>query len=608
MDTTSPQTRKFTVTSKVRVILINVLLLTRQSAQLIVKYYFLFFSVLIFFSCQRNLAPTTASNKKPTPEITPPAIIAATTIAIDPPLIDHRSSGFDHEIQSKVNTFYTSNNLQTKWLGENGPNELCYAFLDQLKNITAHGLNPADYDVDSLGQKLDLLYNTKPVMANNIAVMDIHITKIFFLFAEHLHNGRVKETGDTKNIWIREKKNEDPSGIALLLEVKNTLQLQEIIQRLQPSHIQYIRLQRALELYRSLEKALPSGIVIRTGERIRPCERHPAIALIREKLSATDQHHLTIINDSISGLLDSLYYDENLVAAVKVFQQRHGLEPDGVIGEKTLKFLNQSFQEKADIIALNMERLRWVPENPGDHFITVNIPEFKLRIFREEKQTLEMKVIVGAIQNATPVFHDSLEHIVFSPTWTVPPSIIKAEILPRLIKDSLYYAERNFSFYKNGVEIDPATERWDSVFNINQYRVVQKPGSDNSLGLVKFVMPNSMNIYLHDTPDHRAFAKNYRALSHGCIRLDDPALFAAYLLQEQKDWNSAAINKAMVSSKPTQIALKKHYQVYLLYNTVWVDDNGEVNFREDIYGHDKRQLQQLKPVKKGVAPSAVASL
>src|SRR4051812_19846402 len=167
MNMTSPQTLRFIITPKVTVILIKVFLLAQQSARLIAKYYFLFFSVLIFFSCQRNLVPTTASNKDLIPVATPASIIAATTIAIDPQLINYRishlaqkSAGFDHQIQFKVNTFYTANNLQTKWLGENGPNELCYALLDQLKNIAVHGLNPADYAIDSLEQKLDLLYNT----------------------------------------------------------------------------------------------------------------------------------------------------------------------------------------------------------------------------------------------------------------------------------------------------------------------------------------------------------------------------------------------------------------------------------------------------------------
>jgi murein L,D-transpeptidase YcbB/YkuD len=244
-----------------------------------------------------------------------------------------------------------------------------------------------------------------------------------------------------------------------------------------------------------------------------------------------------------------------------------------------------------------MERMRWLAAADAAQCIRVNIPEYKLRIYEQGKQNLEMDVIVGAVSSATPVFTDTLEYAVFSPTWTVPPSLVKGEFLPRLRNNNLYYAARkDFTFYKNGVEIDPSPERWDSALNVHQYRIVQKPGPNNALGLAKFIMPNGMNIYLHDTPDHKLFLENYRALSHGCIRLSDPAKFAGYLLQEEAKWDLTNIKRAMTSGNPTKIPLRKKYQVQLEYNTVWVDDKGNLNFREDIYGHDKRQLQRLNQV------------
>jgi murein L,D-transpeptidase YcbB/YkuD len=302
--------------------------------------------------------------------------------------------------------------------------------------------------------------------------------------------------------------------------------------------------------------------------------------------------------DSISNVSDSLSYDPALVEAVKSFQARHGLQSDGVIGEKTLRFMNQSFRDKAEVIALNMERIKWLPDNVTGNYISVNVPEYKLRVYDDQKQTLEMKVIVGASNKATPIFTDELEHIVFSPTWTVPTSIIKEEIIPNLRKDSLYYSKKNFLFFKNDEEIDPIAEYWsDANINPYQYRVIQNPGTDNSLGSVKFMMPNNMSVYLHDTPNHRLFLKDYRALSHGCVRLDEPAKFAEYLLRDQKGWTPERIVKAMNESSPFTIHLKKHYQVNIEYCTAWVDDNGVINFREDIYGHDKAQLKQLKPAR-----------
>ncbi len=299
---------------------------------------------------------------------------------------------------------------------------------------------------------------------------------------------------------------------------------------------------------------------------------------------------------------DSLRYDEALVSAVKWFQLRHGLEPDGIIGAGTLKFINQSFKEKADIIALNLERMRWLPESFGDNYIRVNLPEYKMRVFEDQKFALEMKVIVGAVDTPTPVFGDTLQHIVFSPTWSVPTSIIKNEIIPRLQRDSSYYSSKNYVFYKGGVQIDPTLELWDQDINPYSLSVVQQPGPDNSLGLVKFGMRNKMSIYLHDTPSQRLFNKSYRALSHGCVRLDEPAELAAFLLKDQRGWSEEAVQKAMHRETSTTMFIKKSYRVQLDYFTAWVDENGQVNFREDIYGHDKYQLAQLNKKKETKKP------
>jgi murein L,D-transpeptidase YcbB/YkuD len=215
-------------------------------------------------------------------------------------------------------------------------------------------------------------------------------------------------------------------------------------------------------------------------------------------------------------------------------------------------------------------------------------------VIDDNKTQFEMKVIVGAEGTATPVFKDTLRYIVFSPTWAVPNSIIRDEIIPKLKRDSAAYSGKNYSFYKNGTVIDPSTESWDDDVNSYAYNIVQQPGRDNALGLVKFVMPNKMSIYLHDTPNHRLFNKSYRALSHGCIRLDDPDKLAAFLLKDSRGWDIEAVEKAMYSNRTQTVFLKRPYPVHLEYRTAWVDENGLVNFREDIYGHDKRQLSMLK--------------
>ena len=507
-----------------------------------------------------------------------------------------KSPYYNERVQEKVNKFYEANAFQTQWLFDNAPSSLYYTIMDVLKNAVQYGLIPQDYDVTRIEESLHSVYKNKTSITD-IVDLDIHITEMYFLFTTHLLEGKVRNVGNRKNVWMRLNRDYPMTDVAILAQTEKPDQLLEGLSKLQPSNEQYSRLQKAFDLYLLLDESTPQDFPdITVNGKIKPEERNTVIPLIRKKLSLTDLKVYPMKFDSTSGSLDSVYYDETLVDAIKFFQWRHGLEPDGIIGDKTLKFLNQSFGEKADVIALNMERMRWLPEGYGENYITINVPEYKLRVYENQKQELEMKVIVGASNKATPIFSDELEHIVFSPTWTVPVSIIKEEIIPRLKENPEYYSNKNYTFYKNEVEIDPVYEDWNSdSINPYQYRIVQNPGSDNSLGLVKFVMPNNMSVYLHDTPNHRLFSKEYRALSHGCVRLDEPARFAEYLLRDQKGWTSDRISKAMNDSIPLTIHLKKRYQVHIEYRTVWVDDNGVVNFREDIYGHDKMQLTQLRP-------------
>lgn len=569
-----------------------------QASVIITKYSYWFLSVFIFFSCQKNLTRSNESVSTTSQHTQAPAeqVIVMDSASISGHLssLSLSDAALQQRIQDKVRQFYLANAFKTKWLGENGPTPLYYASLDLLKNATHCGLSPEMYRVDRIEQQVNALYKNKPAAAKRIADLDIQITETFFLFAIHLREGRITDTGARGKIWIMPYHQADHADVSMLTLAKTAPELDDVIKRIQPTHEQYTKLQKQLIAYRSLEKSDIGQLPVSARQRIKPSDRNVAIPAVRKKLWLMDL--LVSADTGLVASADSLSYDTALVAAVKTFQQRHGLEDDGIIGGKTLGYLNQSFREKADLIALNMERMRWLPRHDAAQYIRVNIPEYKLRIYEQGQRTLEMNVIVGAVTNATPVFNDTLEYVVLSPTWIVPPSVAKEEILPRLKKNNLYYTNRDFTFYKKGVEVDPSAERWDSAVNIREYRIVQKPGPDNALGLAKFIMPNDMNIYLHDTPDHKPFSHRYRALSHGCIRLDDPATFAAHILQGEAGWDLARIKKAMTGGKPVKIELKKQYEVHLEYRTVWVDDQGNLHFGEDIYGHDKRQLQSLTRV------------
>lgn len=497
--------------------------------------------------------------------------------------------------QNKSQAFYRHHAFQTQWLLDNQPSPLYTAFEKMVGEAEKYGLRASDYDVQNIQQRVKLLYMDTQIQPKAIAELDKHITNMLFRFTTHLCMGKVTEVKGGRSIWKQRERIDRCFDVDVIKNVVTPEDLVSAIQQLQPEQEQYNKLQQALAYYRALENNTPPAIDIIKGLKLKQDEHHNIIPSVRKKLSLNDMHVYPMVYDSTTASFDSLRYDAELVSAVKWFQVKHGLEPDGVIGERTLRFLNQSFRAKADIIALNMERIRWSRDKYGDNYIFVNIPAYTLKVYENHAPALEMRVIVGSIDKPTPVFSDVLEHIVFSPTWTVPTSIIREEIIPRLKNNAAYYADKNYVFYKDEVAIDPTTQVWDDTANPYAYRVVQQPGPDNSLGLVKFHLSNDMSVYLHDTPNHRLFSKDYRALSHGCVRLDEPARFAAYLLRDQNGWNAERIEKAMRGTQPAGIQLKKKYEVHIEYFTAWVDDNNLVNFREDIYGHDKRQLQQLYP-------------
>ena len=575
----------------------------------------LLFAACLLAGCQRDLTAVSHS----VPEITLPYVLAVDELPVaekkkpldEKPLridtllysVRGRVSSMNaanddfvvKRVGSKSNEFYKKNGFQTKWLGRDAPGSLYYAFLDIVRNSGSYGFLPDDYSILALDERIQSLYSNLLNSEIEIYDLDAQITDAFFLFTAHLIDGRIRNTNNGANIWIKGVRKDDAVGI--LLQSNDAKTLVEKIRQLQPAQEQYGKLISALAQYRALENVQREDfpLIYASGE-IGPNDVHAMIPLIRRKLELTDWKL-----DSL--MIDSTRYDEALVSSVKWFQLRHGLEPDGIIGVGTLKCLNQSYKEQCEVIELNLERMRWLPQTYGDNYIIVNVPEFKMHVYENQQLVLEMKVIVGSKATATPIFSDTLRYIVFSPTWSVPNSIIRDEIIPRLQKDSSYYSGKHYSFYEDGVEFNPESESWnDQTIHSYNYSVVQQSGKNNSLGQVKFIMPNKMSIYLHDTPNHNLFKQTNRALSHGCVRLDNPDRLAEYLLKNQSGWNMGSIDKAMQSQQARTVFLKIPYPVHIEYRTAWVDDNGLVNFRDDIYGYDKKQLSELRsPDQKKVA-------
>jgi murein L,D-transpeptidase YcbB/YkuD len=293
------------------------------------------------------------------------------------------------------------------------------------------------------------------------------------------------------------------------------------------------------------------------------------------------RERLTRLGDLEPAGIDSASrtrYDSTLAAAVKQFQRRHGFNDDAVIDSAFMRALSIAPSVRMRTMLINMERLRWSPRVRDPNALVVNIPDFRLRVYENGSEVMNMAVVVGDRATRTVLFRDTLTQIVFSPSWTIPKSIVVNEILPAMDKDPSYLETR-------GMKIIGGT---DEIPEIRQ-----EPGPMNPLGHVKFLFPNSYSIYMHDTPAKGLFRHEERAASHGCIRLAEADKLAEYLLRNEPEWSRDRIHGAMTSGREQVVRLKEPRPVSIVYFTAWVDDQGLVHFREDIYGHDARFVKEL---------------
>ena len=491
----------------------------------------------------------------------------------------------------ELKLFYEKNDFQPAWLTEEGLSEQSEQLIAAIEASAEEGLNPQDYRLKEIKELKRKLEEDDPAdnSAKEIARIDKELTAAYLKLASDLMHGRV-EPSRYDNLWKIKLKEKDLS--ITLAEALNDDGISESLEKLKPQDDQYRLLKQALKRYENILNArgewpeLPENIKLEAGDSSQ------YVTTLKRRLAA-DGYFKMDKADTTATL-----YDSTLFRAVKFYQTTNGLEDDGVVGGNTLAMLNMSVQKRIDQIRLNLERMRWIPEKAKGRHIVVNIPQFMMYVYEGEEIGLPMKVIVGtAYENSTPIFADTMVYISFSPTWTVPNSIATGEILPILKRNPGYLNSRNFKAYRgwdeNAPAINPYSVDWKNVDTENfQYRFVQQPGPGNALGTVKFIFPNSMNIYLHDTPTEHLFDKAERDFSHGCIRVEKPVDLAYYLLKDQ-GLSREEITGKMNQSSPENVRLTEKIPVLIDYRTVWVNEDGRVTFAKDIYGYDAKQMQQL---------------
>jgi len=337
----------------------------------------------------------------------------------------------------------------------------------------------------------------------------------------------------------------------------------------QPVYRQYELLKRELAKYQMLAAKEAWNPVRLTNNLTRTGDSSKFISDLKRRLFMLGDFE----GDTSNGV-----FDNKLAQGISRFQERNGLKADGNLSEQTIAELNVPLKSRVKQILVNMERSRWLPLRvSGDH-VAVNIPEFRLHVYQGDSLMWSCNAVVGQTIHPTTQFYGEIKFVVFSPYWNVPPGILKNEIIPAMNRDPKYLRVHDMEVtgYRAGIPV-----------------IRQMPGASNSLGLVKFVFPNSYNIYLHDTPSKSLFSEASRAFSHGCIRISEPQRFAAFLLRNRKEWSSAKIKDAMEGGKEKQVTLSDPVPVFIAYFTAFVDRENRLNFRKDIYNLDKRLAEMI---------------
>jgi len=356
------------------------------------------------------------------------------------------------------------------------------------------------------------------------------------------------------------------------------------IEREKPKHELYRTLRAELAHYREL-RARGGWPSIPSGPTLKPGERDPRVAALRARLAVTGE----LVAPASESETDARAFDDSVAAAVRAFQSANGLEADGAVGRGTLSALNVPVDARIGQIEVNLERGRWLLHDLDSTFTVVNIAGFRIYYLRDGEIAWSGRVQVGKPFRQTPVFRSTITSLVLNPTWTVPPGIFANDILPALQRDPEYLAKRGLSVID--AEGRPVTEPIDWATMTPRrfpYMLRQGPGPDNALGRVKFMFPNEYSVYLHDTPSQALFAKSERAFSSGCIRVENPLELAQLLLEGQPGWDADAIAAAVATGKTQTISLQNKVPVLLAYWTAWVDRDGVLQFRSDLYGFDAK--------------------
>jgi murein L,D-transpeptidase YcbB/YkuD len=537
-------------------------------------------------------APTPAAAAPATPTDTaapaataPPAPAAAVETPPQPELLgavvrkqldalSSKATDADREDATALKAFYEASKDEPLWIGGDALTAKAAAAIAEIKKAD-------DWGLDAKAFELPLVAEGTTLTREQAADAEMKLSLAVLKYARHARGGRITDPSKQLSSYL--------DRMPQLLEPKVVLEQMAAssepdatLRHFHPQHPQFEKLrQRYLELKQSADAA-QAIVKLPKGPKLIPGEKQANVALLRKRLGTA------LPTATGEAPVDETFYDDTLAAAVKAFQKEKDLKPDGIVSAATRNALNDVEMPSPAKILANMEEWRWMPEDLGTYYVTVNIPEFMIRVVKDGQIIHEERVVTGQPTKQTPVFSAAIELVTIHPRWNVPESIKVRELYPSLAGGGGSFARQGLRITKNGKPVDPYSVDW-STTDIRKFDIYQPSGPSNALGVVKLSFPNKHIVYFHDTPSKGLFNETSRAFSHGCIRVRNPVKLAAIVLNQDKGWDEAHVQSMVdADSDENPIALDHKVPVHITYFTAWIDNDGKEQSAKDVYGHEKR--------------------
>lgn len=477
-------------------------------------------------------------------------------------------------IQSQIIPFYISRDFQFAWFSEGSLSPFATSFHSTVQTYMEDYGDSSVFDpvLDSLILEADEQGRKFTKNKSQTLEIELRLTSTFFLYAKHEFEGKIENPEKLKWFIPRKKKN-------LLSLLDSMLAETSFLKNIEPANEYYVGLKKSLRAYRQIEKSNKWPIKIPVAKpTLQVGESDSAMPAI--KLA------LFLLGDFVEAD-SSQEFTTATKTALESFQSRMGIAANGKPDLVTLKELQVPINARIRQMIVNLERLRWLSDKVTGNFLLVNIPEFKLHVFEDGKPAWDCNVVVGKVAGRTQVFKGNLSMIVLNPSWGVPAGIVRNEVLPGIQKNVSYLRKHEMDVYEGNTKINARRVNWHKFKNRIPYTIRQRAGKNNPLGQFKFHLSNSYLIYLHDSNEPYLFNRNRRAFSHGCIRVEKARKLVEYLLRNEKVWTPARIDKFLKTKTDYGVPVNPHIPVYLVYLTSWVNEQGQVQFRKDLYGLDE---------------------